>query len=270
MNQDLLVGQEGPSHMRQGRGTFFISASPSVRSSVSSRLESAENFAPIRSSTPELDRATSGTRLTDEEIFRTLSHRFSHVSGYDTGEEDWAQIERLISRMFGKERQMNSEEEKNRHVGVVWKNLTVKGRGLGATLQPTNGDIFLALPRLMKGLLIRGRKGAGTGKLAIRTILDDFTVEFSSLSKKIPSLTSPRKGCVRPREMLLVLGRPGSGCSTFLKILGNQRAGYQSIRGDVRYGGIRSETMARNYRSEGNFTSRVQSTGLYTHPISPL
>lgn len=60
-----------------------------------------------------------------------------------------------------------------------------------------------------------------------------------------------RQGCVRPGEMLLVLGRPGSGCSTFLKVLGNQRNGYESVEGDVRYGGTDSETMAKNYRSEG-------------------
>lgn len=51
--------------------------------------------------------------------------------------------------------------------------------------------------------------------------------------------------------MLLVLGRPGSGCSTFLKTIGNQRAGYESIEGDVSYGGADPTTMAKNYRSEG-------------------
>jgi ABC-type multidrug transport system ATPase subunit len=51
--------------------------------------------------------------------------------------------------------------------------------------------------------------------------------------------------------MLLVLGRPGSGCSTFLKTIGNQRAGYESIEGDVSYGGTDPTTMAKNYRSEG-------------------
>jgi ABC-type multidrug transport system ATPase subunit len=51
--------------------------------------------------------------------------------------------------------------------------------------------------------------------------------------------------------MLLVLGRPGSGCSTFLKVIGNQRAGYKSIEGDVRYGGADAELMADKYRSEG-------------------
>lgn len=76
-----------------------------------------------------------------------------------------------MSRMFGRDRQANSEEEKTRHLGVVWKNVTVKGLGLGTALQPTNADIFLALPRLFKGILTRGRT-----KPPIKTILDDFTV----------------------------------------------------------------------------------------------
>ena len=48
--------------------------------------------------------------------------------------------------------------------------------GLGAALQPTNGDIFLGLPRLIKQLFTHGRKGVAAGKAPIRTILDDFTV----------------------------------------------------------------------------------------------
>lgn len=59
------------------------------------------------------------------------------------------------------------------------------------------------------------------------------------------------KGCVRPGEMLLVLGRPGSGCSTFLKTIGNQRSGYKSVEGDIFYGGTDADTMEDKYRSEG-------------------
>jgi hypothetical protein len=86
------------------------------------------------------------------------------------------QIVKLVSRMFGHERKANSDEEQTRHQGVVWKNLTVKGVGLGAALQPTNSDIFLALPRMIKGLLTNVRKGTGPGSAPLRTILDDFSV----------------------------------------------------------------------------------------------
>lgn len=56
--------------------------------------------------------------------------------------------------------------------------------------------------------------------------------------------------------MLLVLGRPGSGCSTFLKVISNQRSGYKSVDGDVRYGGTAAKEMARKYRSEGKHFPR--------------
>ena len=38
--------------------------------------------------------------------------------------------------------------------------------------------------------------------------------------------------------MLLVLGRPGAGCSTLLKVLANNRKGYVGVHGIVNYGGI--------------------------------
>lgn len=179
--------------------------------------------------------------MIEEDLFRSLSRRKTSISGHQGSfisgddaaevEEEKVEIEKLMSRMFGKTRQESSEDEKTRHVGLVFKNLTVKGMGLGAALQPTLGDPFLALPRLLQGLFSGGvRKIAG--KPPVRTILNDFT------------------GCIRPGEMLLVLGRPGSGCSTFLKVLANQRFGYESIEGDVTYGGTDAKIMAKHYRGE--------------------
>lgn len=151
-----------------------VSSSDSPPSPVGSY--SPEEFAPIRTTPSDSPADSTGPRLDDNGVERTISRRRSYVSGHDTKGEEWAQIEKLISRMFGSERKANSEDEKTRHVGVVWKDITVKGMGLGAALQPTNGDIFLGLPRLIKQLFTRGRKGVGAGKAPIRTILDDFTV----------------------------------------------------------------------------------------------
>lgn len=105
-----------------------------------------------------------------------LSSQSSNVSSNDSGGQDLEQIQKLVSRMFGRERKANSEEEKTRHSGVVWKGLTVKGVGAGAVLQPTIADIFLGIPRLVKKLLTRRRKG---GKPPVRTIIDGFTVSLS-------------------------------------------------------------------------------------------
>ena len=133
--------------------------------------------------------------------------------------------------MFGRNRKQNSEEEKTRHVGVVFRDLTVHGLGLGAALQSSVGDIFLGLPRFIKNLITRGPK-AVAAKPPVRELLSDFN------------------GCIRPGEMLLVLGKPGSGCSTFLKVLGNQRFGYEDVQGDVTYGGTGAKKMAKDFRGE--------------------
>ena len=205
------------------------------------------NFAPIKtnasnqvSNHPALKSKVSGQSLEDD-LFRSLSRRRTNQSNRQgsqmtkdevaEAEQEEAEIERLMSRMFGKNRQANSEDEKTRHVGLVFRNLTVKGMGLGAALQPTLSDPFLGLPRLVKALISGGLRKAA-GKIPVRTIINDFS------------------GCIKPGEMLLVLGRPGSGCSTFLKVLANQRFGYESVDGEVTYGGTDAKTMGKHYRGE--------------------
>jgi ATP-binding cassette subfamily G (WHITE) protein 2 (SNQ2) len=201
-------------------------------------LEEDSKFMPIKSARtndsetrPGLNSRTSSRNAQD--VFKTLSRRRTSATGKSDSEieDENAEIERLMSRMFGKDRQAHSEDEKTRHVGVVFRDLTVRGLGLGAALQPTNGDIFLGLPRLFRNLISRGPKAA-ISKPPVREILSDFN------------------GAIRPGEMLLVLGRPGSGCSTFLKVLGNQRFGYVSVDGDVTYGGTDAKQMAKNFRGE--------------------
>ena len=219
-------------------------ATPSDELDEDEKVDEIDGFAPIKTAQtkdttkrPDPAKRTQ-SRLTEDEVMRVLSRRRTNQSGRQESVatsaeemEEQAEIERLMSRMFGQRRQNQSEDEKTRHVGLVFKDLTVKGMGLGAALQPTLGDTFMGLPRLLKSLFTRGPKRA-TGKPPIRTILNNFT------------------GSVRPGEMLLVLGRPGSGCSTFLKVLANQRFGFESVDGDVTYGGTDSKTMGKHYRGE--------------------
>jgi ABC-type polysaccharide/polyol phosphate transport system ATPase subunit len=58
------------------------------------------------------------------------------------------------------------------------------------------------------------------------------------------------KGVMKPGEMCLVLGRPGSGCTTFLKVIANQRFGYTKVDGEVMYGRYSAETFGQRYRGE--------------------
>lgn len=178
--------------------------------------------------------------ITEDDLFRALSRRRtgqtgglsrSNTAGTGTSVEEEDEINNLMSKMFGRTRQEGSEEEKTRHQGVIFKHLTVKGMGIGAALQPTVGTFFTDPIRFAKNLFTKGPRKAA-GKPPVRTLIDDFS------------------GCIKPGEMCLVLGRPGAGCSTFLKIIGNQRFGFEDISGDVSYGGTDAEEMRKKYRSE--------------------
>lgn len=173
------------------------------------------------------------TRTNEEQLFLSLSRRRTSHSGAAgaagaAADEHGPEIEQLLSRIFGRSRQDASQEERSRHLGVVFRDLTVRGVGIGASLQPTVADIFLGPLRALTGLVT----GSALRRPAVRTLIHGFT------------------GSVEPGELLLVLGRPGAGCSTFLKVLGNQRSGFQEVTGHVSYGGEDWRAMAKYFRSE--------------------
>ncbi|KAK4174446.1 putative ATP-binding transporter [Triangularia setosa] len=102
-----------------------------------------------------------------------------------------------------------------KHIGVYWDDLTVKGIGGQTNYVKTFPDAFtdfFDIVTPIKKLLGFEKKGVEA------TLLDGF------------------RGVCKSGEMVLVLGKPGSGCTTFLKTIANQRYGYTSITGEVRYG----------------------------------
>ncbi|KAI9167899.1 ABC multidrug transporter atrF [Paramyrothecium foliicola] len=230
LSAGATVVPEGHAAPVAAAGTLSTSESDSSLTS-----KDAVEHAPIKAApTNNGDRQPLQRRRTiqtEDDLFRVLSQRRTGTSNGSDEDEEFQEIDRLMSRMFGRKRQEQSEEEKTRHTGVVFRNLTVKGVGLGASLQPTVGDIFMNPLRNVKNLLTKGPKAAA-GKPPVRELISNFD------------------GCVRPGELLLVLGRPGSGCSTFLKAFCNQTSGFEAVEGDVRYGGTGAKEMAKNFRGE--------------------
>ncbi|PWY92971.1 hypothetical protein BO94DRAFT_487438 [Aspergillus sclerotioniger CBS 115572] len=54
---------------------------------------------------------------------------------------------------------------------------------------------------------------------------------------------------------MLVLGRPGAGCTTVLKVIANNRESFEAIQGEVHYGKLRAQEMTGKLKSEVVYSS---------------
>ena len=148
-------------------------------------------------------------------------------------EDDFELSEFMKEGYFEKRKDGKSAKK----VGVVWKGLNVKGVGSTATFVKTVPDAILGtfgpdLYRLITRFIPALRLGRHQ---QTRTLIHDFS------------------GVLKDGEMMLVLGRPGSGCSTFLKAIANNRESYAAVEGEVSYGGISAEKQAKQFRGEVNY-----------------
>ena len=62
-------------------------------------------------------------------------------------------------------------------------------------------------------------------------------------------------GVVKSGEMMLVVGRPGSGCTTFLKALGGLHNGYAGVDGKIYYGTMEGDKELQPYKSDVIYNS---------------
>ena len=130
-------------------------------------------------------------------------------------------------------RQLQDGGNTPQKTGVIFKKLSVYGSGSAIQIQRTVGSIITAP--------LRPSDFFGTSRKRHKTILRDFS------------------GYVSPSEMLLVLGRPGSGCSTFLKSISADTAGLKiDEAAEIHYNGIPQRTMARHFKGEIVYNSEME------------
>lgn len=172
-------------------------------------------------------RTTSSRRPGDEEA------QIDNVEGKEKEDEDDFSLDEFMREGHFEKRKDGRSAKK---VGVVYKDLTVKGVNSTATTVRTLPDALIGTfgPDLYRNLC-RFLPFLRFGHVETRTLINSFS------------------GVVRDGEMMLVLGRPGAGCSTFLKAIANKREGYTEVTGDVSYGGISAEKQKKNYRGEVNY-----------------
>lgn len=124
---------------------------------------------------------------------------------------------------------------KRRNLGVVWENLEVQGEGIGAQFAGTFADPFIGISNLVNPWFWAKKcfsRAPSRPKTITRTIIH------------------PMNGFCRDGEMVLVLGRPGAGCSTLLRVLANDRKNYKEVTGNVSYGPFTPEQIAQHHRGE--------------------
>ena len=139
--------------------------------------------------------------------------------------------------------------ESTKKVGVLFKDLTVKGVEMSSVSAKT-------LPQAIMGTF-----GPDLYRLTTRFI----PILNFNRAPPLRILTNDFTGVAKPGEMVLVLGRPGAGCSTFLKAIANKRDGFAAVTGDVSYGGISAEEQRKRYRGEVGLCNK-----LLVIPLTPF
>ncbi|KAL4738230.1 ABC-2 type transporter-domain-containing protein [Aspergillus similis] len=116
--------------------------------------------------------------------------------------------------------------------GILFRNLTVSGTGSALQLQPTVGSVLTAPLRIAS--LLRHKR------VEPRRILHGFD------------------GVMKTGELLLVLGRPGAGCSTFLKTVCGETNGLDiDAHSLLHYNGVSQQRMMKEFKGEIVYNQEV-------------
>lgn len=129
--------------------------------------------------------------------------------------------------------QLSVEGLKEKALGVSYRHLDVFGSGSALKLQDTVGSIVTAPLKLG---------------------------EFFSFNKKqTKQILHGFDGFLNPGELLIVLGRPGSGCSTLLKTICGELEGLKiGEHTKIHYNGIPQTRMMKEFKGEMAYNQEVR------------
>ena len=208
--------------------------------------------APARNSTfgSVVSRVRSGRSQRNEYPDDDVSSFERAVSRRSEAEKDGWSLKGVMERE--KERD-DREGRKPRRLDVSWKNLCVRGVGADAVFADDLKTMFNPMTKRndkkMKSQLQPDLEKSNAPKTSEKSQKDAEKVladNSSKLGKNEKFLIEDFTGVLKSGEMALVLGRPGAGCTTFMKAMTNIKQGYAGIDGEIKYGAMDS-TEAERY-----------------------
>ena len=206
---------------------------PSEQASAGLDDAGSECAVNIPNEDPEMERRTS--------IVQSLAREYTGQSALDTNNNAMEfgsndpdsplnpRGERFNARTWAKAiaKLANDSGQNFRQIGVYFQNLDVYGYGTTTDYQKDVGNIWLAMPGMIRRLF---SETAGQRRIEI---LHSF------------------EGLIRPGEMCVVLGPPGAGCSTFLKTISGETNGiYVNKNSYLNYEGISPQELHSAHRGD--------------------
>ncbi|KAG5359982.1 Protein SNQ2 [Yarrowia sp. C11] len=189
-------------------------------------LTDAENMDPDSRDVNDLQRV-----LSNPESLHKLQSYTEQISRRMTAEEreelktneDTFDLARILDGFVQKSHEQGVHM---RSAGVGWKDLTTDGIDQSTVFVPSVSELLRTLATLPVQI------GKAFNKKQTRHIIQN------------------NNGVLKAGEMCLVLGRPGSGCSTFLKTITGQVGGYTGVEGTISYDGLNQKDMLEYFKSD--------------------
>ncbi len=149
----------------------------------------------------------------------------SSLDPFDTEDPRWTLKNHLLA-YIQRSNESSIPSVTTAHASILWEDLSVTGAGNFATYQATIGG------------LLRG---------PFEVVTKLFTTRTTEFRRTILHRVN---GIVKDGEMLLVLGRPGSGCTTLLKSLAGLTDDYTGWSGTVEFSGIPIDIIRKKFRGD--------------------
>lgn len=245
-NYDHTAGTQGADTRALRRTSSDVERTPDLHRTTSreSRRQTSHPIDHVPA-VPE-EKAEPSSSSDDEGVDRVryLARQFSRDSGFSTStnsnpfnaapdspldpSSDNFRPRAWVKAMF----QLQSSDDRflARTAGVAFRNLSAHGYGAATDYQKSVGNVMLEVVGLARRLM-----GVGQQRIDILRSFD---------------------GLLKPGEMLVVLGPPGSGCSTFLKTIAGETHGFNVDKDSyINYQGISFEDMHKHFRGEAIYTA---------------